>query len=143
MTFNFFKLAGRKPIKERGIKWEEAYEERSAPLKKRFEKAIGPGAYRRWAGHDYTTSSEYFIVVGPSIKKGIGKMFFAGIKKVPMEDIREGVTKVYSPYGEYFPNIKSAFSYATKKWGVPFPKNQANYDRNTLAPIDIPKHIKA
>jgi len=72
---------GRTPIKERGIKWEERYEERSAPLKKRFDSQIGPGAYYRWSGHDATTNSDYYVVVGPSIQKGVGKMFFAGVKK--------------------------------------------------------------
>lgn len=144
MIYNLSKTAGRKPIKERGIKWEENYEERSLPLKKRFDKDIGPGAYRRWKGHDYTTNSEYFVVVGPSIQQGVGKMYFAGVKKVPLEDLQhDEKTKVYSPYGEYFPNIKSALSYAVKKWGIPFPRDQANYDANTLANIDIPEHVKA
>lgn len=70
---------GRTPIKERGIKWEEAYEERSEPLKKRFEKQLGPGGYFRWAGYDTTTNSDYFVVVGPSIQHNIGPMFFAGV----------------------------------------------------------------
>lgn len=141
--FNLYKEAGRKPIKERGITWKENYEERSLPLKKRFDKKIGIGAYRRWTGHDYTTNSEYIVVVGPSIKKGVGKMFFAGIKKIPAKDMREKKQKIYSPYGEYFPTIKAAYSHASRKWGVPFPRNQASYTVQTLGPIDIPRHVKA
>lgn len=142
MIYNFYKFAGRKPIKDRGIKWDESYEERSLPLKKRFDKHIGPGSYRRWKGHDYTTDSDYFVVVGPSIKRGVGKMFFAGIKKIPRKDKEEQHKKVYSPYGEYFKNIKAALSYATKKWGVPFPRGQYPYNSSSLANVDIPKHIK-
>lgn len=144
-TFNLSRVAGgpgsRKPIKERGIKWEEAYHKRSAPLKKRFDRDIGPGAYMRWEGHDYTTDSDYYVVVGPSVHKDRGKMFFSGIKKLPPERERtEG--KTYSPYGEYFSNIKAAFSYATDRWGVPFPRNQAQYTVDNLMPVDIPRHIK-
>ncbi|GAH10362.1 unnamed protein product, partial [marine sediment metagenome] len=58
------KTAGRKRIKDRGIDWKEYYHERSAKLKKRFEKDIGPGVYKRWEGHDYGTDGDYFIVVG-------------------------------------------------------------------------------
>lgn len=135
---------GRTPIKERGINWQEAYEERSLPLKKRFDKEIGPGAYHRWRGHDVTTNSDYFIVVGPSYQQGVGKTFFAGIKKVPVEELDEnGETKAYSPYGEYFPSIMAAMSYASDRWGMPIPKNQANYTKEQLAHVDIPEHIKA
>lgn len=143
VLYNLYKQAGRKPIRERGITWKEEYEERSIPLKKRFDKKIGPGSYRRWKGHDYTTNSEYIIVVGPSIKRGVGKMFFAGIKKIPAKDLRDEKKKIYSPYGEYFPTIKAAYSYASRKWGVPFPKNQIAYTAQGIANIDIPQHVKA
>lgn len=147
--FDLVKIAeeshgGRKPIKDRGITWEEAYEERSLPLKKRFDRDIGPGAYHRWRGHDVTTNSEYFIIVGPSLQHGVGKMFFAGIKKVPIEELDEtGETKAYSPYGEYFPSIMAALSYANTRWAVPIPKNQANYTREQIAAVNIPEHVKA
>ena len=36
------KTAGRKKIKDRGIKWEQRFHERSDRLKERFEKTIGP-----------------------------------------------------------------------------------------------------
>tara|TARA_B100000614_G_scaffold262909_1_gene300789 strand:+ start:252785 stop:253225 length:441 start_codon:yes stop_codon:yes gene_type:complete len=133
---------GRTPIKERGIKWEEAYEERSAPLKKRFDKQIGPGAYYRWEGHDVTTNSDYYVVVGPSIQKNVGKMFFAGVKKLPPEAERKE-KKSYSPYGEYFPSMKAALAYANDKWGTPVPKGAPEYKKDQLAHVDIPEHVKA
>jgi len=133
---------GRTPIKERGIKWEESYEERSLPLKKRFEKKIGPGSYYRWTGHDVTTNSDYYVVVGPSIKKGVGKLYFSGVKKLPPAVEREK-KKSYSPYGEYYPTIKAALFHANDKWGVPMPKNQNDYTEDHLANIEIPKHVKA
>lgn len=133
---------GRVPIKERGIKWEEQYEERSASLKKRFEKQLGPGSYYRWFGHDVTTNSDYYIVVGPSIQHNVGKMFFAGVRKLPPAAEREE-KKSYSPYGEYFPNIKAALAYASEKWGIRMPPGQVNYTREQLANVDIPEHIKA
>jgi hypothetical protein len=131
-------FAGRKPIKDRGILWKEKYHEKSASLKKRFDKDIGPGAYIRWEGHDYTTGHDYYVVVGPTIQKELGKCFFAGVKKLPKDKKK----KAYSPYGEYFPNLFGALSYATQKWGVRFPVNQPNYTQANLAIVDIPEHIK-
>lgn len=133
---------GRTPIKERGIKWEEQYEERSAPLKKRFEKEIGHGSYYRFFGHDVTTNSDYYIVVGPSIQNNVGKMFFAGVKKLPPSVEREE-KKSYSPYGEYFPNIISALAHASERWGIKMPQGQINYTKEQLANVDIPEHVKA
>lgn len=132
------KLAGRKKIKERGIKWTEKYENKSKSLKKRFDGDIGPGAYIRWEGHDYTTNSNYYVVVGPTIQSDLGKCFFSGIKKLPLDPDK----KVYSPSGEYFTSIIAAFSYATDKWGTPFPKGQTNYNSDMLANVKIPEHIK-
>lgn len=132
------KTAGRKKIKDRGINWKEKYKEKSMALKKRYEKAIGPNAYVRWEGHDYTTNSDYYIVVGPTKQRNLGKCYFAGIKKIP----RDPKKKVYSPSGEYFINIIAAFSYASQKWGAPFPKNQINYTQANLVNINIAEHIK-
>lgn len=129
---------GRKRIKDRGINWKEHYHERSEPLKKKFEKLIGPMVYMRWEGHDYTTNSDYFVVVGPSVTKEGKKKFFAGIKKLP-DDPED---KVYAPYGEYFSTIAGAFSYVSDKWGVPFPKGFNHYTVNDLAKVEIPRHIK-
>ena len=143
LKFNLFlyKQAGRRRIRDRGIRWEETYHERSAPLKKRFDKEIGPGSYYRWEGHDYTTDSDYFVVVGPAVQKHGEKSFFAGVKKLPPRYKREKV-KVYAPSGEYFTNILSALSHAVKMWGITFPQHQKRYDKNDLAHVDIPRHVK-
>jgi len=132
------KTAGRQRIKDRGIKWEESYHERSAPLKKRFDKVIGPMSYMRWEGHDYTTNSDYFIVVGPSLTKDGKKRFFSGIKKLP-DDPKK---KVYAPSGEYFTTIMGALSYASDKWALPFPKGVPHYTVAQLANVEIPRHVK-
>lgn len=143
-VFNLQKIliAGRKPIKDRGISWQETYREKSKTLKKRFDEEIGYGSYYRWEGHDYTTNSDYYVVVGPTVQKSLGKCFFAGIKKLPW-DWKLHKTKVYSPSGKYFTNIVSALSHASRKWNIQFPKNQTNYDKNILQPIKIPEHIRA
>jgi hypothetical protein len=144
--FDVFKLSyvapskKRKRIRDRGIKWEEKYHDRSAPLKKRFDKNIGEGAYLRWEGHDYTTDSDYFIVVGPAQQKYGRKSFFAGIKKLPPKHERK---KVYAPSGKYFTSIMSALSHASKMWGIPFPKNQTNYSTADLENVKIPRKMKA
>lgn len=133
--------ATRKRIRDRGIRWEEAYHERSAPLKKRFDKTIGPGSYHRWEGHDYTTNSDYFIVVGPSLQRSGQKSYFSGIKKLP-SDYKRKKTKTYAPSGKYFTNILSALSHAAKMWGVRFPENQQPYDESSIKDVEIPRHIK-
>jgi hypothetical protein len=144
-NYNHFKKADwpsgkhKKRIKDRGIKWEEHYGERSQPLKKRFNKSIGDGSYYRWEGHDYTTDSDYFVVVGPAITKYKKKMFFAGIKKLPPKWTR---SKVYAPSGKYFTNINSALSHASKMWGIRFPQAQMNYSTDNLIGVEIPRHVK-
>jgi len=137
-SFNLSKIAGPRRIKDRGIKWEERYHDRSAPLKKKFEKIIGPGIYYRWEGHDYTTDSDYFVVVGPAVTKEGKKKFFAGIKKIPKDTKK----KIFAPDGEYFSNIMGALSHANDKWAVPVPKGQVNYGEAVLAPHEIPRHMK-
>lgn len=136
--FNISKTAYRKRIKDRGIDWKEKYHERSLPLKKKFDKEIGPMSYIRWEGHDYTTNSDYFVVVGPAETKELKKRYFAGVKKLP-DDPK---AKVYAPSGEYFITIVSAYSHANQKWGVPFPKGVPHYSLRELANVDIPRHVK-
>lgn len=136
---NIVKTAAPKRIRDRGISWKERYHDKSAPLKKRMDKEIGPGAYYRWEGHDYTTHSDYFIVVGPSIQRSGQKSFFAGIKKLPPKYKRK---KIYAPYGKYFSTILAALSHASKMWGIIFPKNQKNYTATDLQDVHISKHIK-
>lgn len=142
--FNLSKYAAwpkgksKRRIRDRGIKWEQHYHDKSLPLKKRFEKDIGPGAYFRWEGHDYTTDGDYFIVVGPAVTKEGKKKWFAGIKRYPPNPEE----KVYAPYGEYFSNIHSALSHASEKWAVPFPRGVPNYTEADLANVKIPRHMK-
>jgi len=142
LTYNLKKAkeaAGPRRIKDRGIRWKEHYGEKSLPLKERLDEIVGPGVYHRWEGHDYTTFSDYFVVVGPSQERYGKKSFFAGIKKLPPKWKRK---KVYAPDGEYFSNIASALSHASKKWGIPYPKNQHNYSTADLENVEIPRHIK-
>jgi hypothetical protein len=135
---NIIKTSGRKRIKDRGIDWKEKYHERSAKLKKRYDKEIGNMAYTRWEGHDYTTDSDYFVVVGPSLTKNFEKMFFAGVKKLP-DDPK---AKVYAPSGEYFTSIVAAYSHATEKWGVKFPQGVPHYTVSNLMNVNISRHVK-
>jgi hypothetical protein len=134
------KIAGRKRIRDRGIHWVEKYGEKSIELKRRYDKKIGDKAYLRWEGHDYTTESDYFVVVGPAKTKYDQKSFFAGIKKLPPKARRK---KIYAPSGKYFPSIISAISHASKMWGVIMPHDQPNYTIDDLANINIPRHMKA
>jgi hypothetical protein len=135
---NLCKQAGRKKIKDRGINWKEKYHEKSIGLKKKFDKEIGAQAYMRFEGHDYTTNSDYFVVVGPAVTKDLKKRYFAGVKKLP-DDPK---AKIYAPSGEYFSTVVAAFSHASDKWGIPFPKGVPEYNLSHLANIDIPRHVK-
>ena len=132
------KYAGRKRIRDRGIKWDPKYHKRSERLKKRFDEKLGPLSYIRWEGHDYTTDSDYFVIMGPSLTKEGRKRFFAGIKKLP-DDPK---AKVYAPAGEYFSNSHGALSHVNEKWGVEFPRGAPNYTVDQLIPIEIPRHVK-
>ncbi len=130
-----------KRIKDRGIQWEEAYTERTEPLKARYGDTIGQGSFYRWEGHDYTTDSDYYVIVSPAQTKELHKKFFAGIKKLPPKFKRDE-TKTYSPYGEYFNTIKSALSFISERYGVRFPKGQVSYTVDHLKGIKIPRHVK-
>jgi hypothetical protein len=132
------KFAGRRRIKERGIKWEERYHPRSKKLKERFNKVLGPMSYMRWEGHDYTTDSDYFVVMGPSLTKELKKKFFAGIKKLP----NDPQAKVYAPSGEYFNSSVAALTHASDKWGIPFPRGVHSYTVSDLAGLKIPRHVR-
>lgn len=129
---------GKKRIRDRGIKWIEHYGEKSDDLKRRFEKMIGPMAYMRYVGHDYTTDGDYFVVIGPAITQDEKKRWFAGIKRMPDDPNKT----VYSPSGEYFNSSAGAFSYAQEKWNVPYPKGAPNYPESVLQDKKIPRHVK-
>ena len=135
---NLYKYSGRRRIKDRGIEWKQRYHERSLRLKERFEEQIGPTSYMRLEGHDYTTNSDYFIIIGPSLTKEGKKMFFSGIKKLPDDPTK----KIYAPSGEYFTTSIAAFSHAAEKWAIPFPKGAPNYSVEQLSMIEIPRHVK-
>jgi len=137
--FNLLKYAGRKRIRDRHINWKETYREKSKPLKRKFEKAPGPGSYHRWEGHDYTTNADYFIIVGPALTKEGRKQFFAGIKRYPPQ---WSENKVYAPSGKYFSNISSALTHASKMWGIPYPRDQTNYSVIDLDTINISRHVR-
>jgi len=127
----------RKRIKDRGIKWEESYKRKSKAAKKHFEKIL-PGGYFRWEGFDRTTGHPYYIVVGPAISEKYGKMFFAGIKKMPKDPKK----KAYSPTGKYFPALRAALSHAAEMWGIKFPQNAGSFTKNDLTAVHIPRHMK-
>ena len=129
--------AGRRRIKEKGIKWIEHYGEKSEDVKQKFEEML-PGSYFRWVGKDYEDACWRYVVVGPAISKREGKSFFAGNKKMPTDPSK----KAYSPSGKYFPSLRGAISYAIEMWGVRMPEDAGQYIKDDLAPLDIPKHVK-
>ena len=130
-------VSSRRRLKERGIKWEEHYGEKSASLKKKLDKIL-PGGYYRWEGMDHESGHPYYVVVGPAISKRHGKSFFAGVKKMPKDPKK----KAYSPSGKYFESIRSALSHAVEMWGVAFPQEAGHWRKENLANIDIPRHMK-
>lgn len=129
--------AERKRIKDRGIRWEETYKERSKVAKKHFDEKL-PGSYFRWEGFDHTSGHPYYVVVGPAISERYGKSFFAGVKKMPIDPHK----KAYSPTGKYFPSLRAALSHASEMWGIKFPQNAGNYEKHDLDAIEIPRHMK-
>lgn len=100
------------PIKERGIRWVEAYGDKSSVLKEEMEKQIGIGSYFRWEGHDVTTDTDYYVVVCPGYSKKKGYFFFAGLRKIPAE---------HGASGKKFTTQADALNYAMETWNVPRP----------------------
>ena len=78
------------PIKERGIKWQESYGDKSAPLKKSMEEQVGIGSYFRWEGYDHTTDTEYYVVVSPGYSEKKGYFFFAKAVLPRMREMKFG-----------------------------------------------------
>lgn len=120
----------RTPIKDRGIAWKETYTTKSLATKNKMEKEVGPGSYFRWEGYDPTTGNNYYIVLGPSVSKDLGKSFFAGIRKLPAD---------FAANGEYFPTMRQAARYANDTWAVTIPRGMGNYNTRDLANADIGK----
>ena len=129
---------GRKRIKDRGIEWKETYADRTEKLKKRYDKKLGPMSYFRWEGEDFTTDSDYFIIVGPAMTQDLRKQFFSGIKKLPDDP----EAKIYAPSGEYFNSLAEALSHASDKWGIIYPQDAPKYTIEDLAAIEIPRHVR-
>ena len=123
-----FNLSASKRIRDRGIIWKEGYTKKTGGMKRKFEKEIGPGSYFRFEGHDNTTGNDYYIVVGPGYSKSKGKLFFAGIRKLPGE---------YSPNGEYFKTLRKAMLYAKDMWGAKFPKDFKDYTQEDLVAVRV------
>ena len=122
------KTAGKR-IKDRGIVWKETYTPKTLNMKENYEKSIGIGSYFRWEGHDNTTGSDYYIVVSPGESQTKGKLFFAGIRKMPAE---------YSPNGEYFNTLGQALSYAKDMWAIRIPEDFTNnYMAENLVNVEI------
>jgi len=120
----------RRPIKDRGIIWKETYTDKSLATKKQMEKELGPGSYYRWEGHDPTTGNDYYVVLGPSESKKLGKSFFAGIRKLPAN---------YAANGEYFATMRQAARYANDLWAVSIPRGMGNYSSKDLVNVDLGK----
>lgn len=103
------------PIKDRGIRWAEAYGDKSAYLKEEFEKQVGPGSYFRWEGHDHTSGADYYAVVTPGYSEKHGYHFFAALRKMPAEN---------GASGKKFKTQAEALSYAFETWKVTRPTTQ-------------------
>jgi hypothetical protein len=104
-----------KPISERGIRWQETYGEKSSYLKAEMDKQVGKGSYFRWEGHDYTTGTDYYVVVSPGFSKRKGYFFFAGLRKMPAD---------HGASGKHFSTQAEALSYAFDTWNVPRPADK-------------------
>ena len=102
------------PIKDRGIKWNESYRDKSLSLKEHYESAVGPGSYYRWEGHDSSTSTDYYVAITPGRSKKKGYYFFAALRKIPEE---------HGSSGKKFKSQPEAISYAIETWNIPTPKS--------------------
>ena len=107
--------SGGIPIKDRGVRWKEAYSDKSLYLKKSYEEQVGPGSYFRWEGHDHTSGDDYYVVVTPGYSKKHGYHFFAALRKMPADHGASG--KKFKTQGE-------ALSYAYEHWRVPPPEGK-------------------
>lgn len=133
MTYNHsLKKEAFKRIKDRHIAWKEKYTKRSYHLKRKYTRELGPNSYFRWEGHDYTTDSDYYVLVAPSMSEEYGKAFFAGIRKMPA---------TYSPSGKYFRTIREALRYAYDRWDVRMPIPLPTWTSNSLKNIEISEKI--
>jgi len=87
---------------------------------------------------DYTSGRPYYVVIAPSVSRRFGKAFFAGVKKMP----RDPKKKAYAPTGKYFATLAAALRHAKEMWGTPWPDDAAQYNKQDLMAVEIPRHIK-
>ena len=112
------------PIKDRGIQWEEEYRDKSAAQKEYYAKAVGPGSYFRWEGHD-GTGQDYYVAITPGFSNKKGYYFFAALRKIPEE---------HGSSGRKFKTQDEAISYAIETWNIPTPgMSHKHYDVNDIA----------
>ena len=110
-------ITAREKLIEKHVKWEEAYTEKTAFLKRQFKDVVGEGSYFRFEGKA-DDGSEYYCIISPAkIHAPIAK-FFAGVRKLPA---------TYSAGGKYFDSLDAAMSYATETWGIKKPKSLKPY----------------
>jgi len=126
-----FKCFAKEKLKEKNIKWEESYTEKTLFLKEQFEEVVGKGSYFRFEGKDYDSGGEYYVIVGPARIHAPRAKFFAGVRKLPA---------TYPAGGQYFDSLDGAINYAHDTWGVPVPKDLKPYTSSSLH--DIAKRVK-
>jgi hypothetical protein len=112
------KKIAREKLKEKDIKWKEAYTDKTLFLKNKFEDIIGEGSYFRFEGKSYEDGSEYYCILSPAKIHDPKEKWFAGVRKLPA---------TYSAGGKYFDSMDGAATYAFDTWGVPTPKNLKPY----------------
>ena len=111
------KKEAREKLKEKNIKWEQVYTDKTEFLKEQFEAVVGPGSYFRFEG-EANDGDNYYCIIGPAKVHDPRAKFFAGVRKLPA---------TYSAGGKYFDSMDAAASYALETWGVDTPKSLKPY----------------
>lgn len=119
------KKVAREKLKEKNIKWVEAYTDKTAFLKEQYEAVVGPNSYYRFEGVA-PDGDEYYCILSPArVHEPIAK-WFAGVRKLPA---------TYSAGGKYFDSLDAAAAYALETWGVPTPRDLKPYSAYHLKGI--------
>lgn len=119
------KKIAREKLKNKNIRWTEAYTDKTAYLKEQYEDTVGKGSYFRFEGKA-PDGDEYYCILSPArVHNPIAK-WFAGVRKLPA---------TYSAGGKYFESMDAAATYALETWGVPRPKNLKPYTSQHLRGI--------
>ena len=113
-------------LAEKPISWSEVYTDRTETLKDQYEDIVGPGSYFRFEGTDADSGDDYVVIVSPAKVKSPKAMFFAGVRKLPMD---------YPAGGLYFSEMRKAAEYAEDTWGVTMPPSMGYYDVEDLRGI--------